>query len=473
MSHPLQEIEVPAVRSGPGEKSPGDPGRYRSVGRAWLLWENRRLLRRVTLWGLLLATIFAFLLRKSYTSITRLMPPEKESSSPMAMMAAMAGSGSGGSGGSSSLGDVASDLLGAKSEGALVVEMLHGRTVGDELVKKFDLRKVYGVKYWDIARERLASHTEIAEDKKSGIIVVKVTDHDARRAAEMAQAYVEAVNDLLAAVSTSSARRERIFIEERLKTVKQGLNEAEHQFSDYASQNTAIDIPEQGKAMVEAAAILQGQMIAAQSELQGLAQIYTDSNVRVRSARARVQELQKQLEKMGGDDASLPSAANIATGNLGPREMYPSIRKLPLLAVRWADLYRETKIEETVYELLTAQYELAKIQEAKEVPSVQAFDVGVVPERRSGPPRLLIMTIGAIFSFGLGTAWALGLAAWQGMSADDPRKRFAEHMGRETFVPLWRSAERAYERVESRFPNWRQNGHGTRDVDERDAGNSK
>src|SRR3984885_4507674 len=349
MKHPFQEIEKHSEVNRRGESLIEHPAQ-RTVGRAWLLWENRRFLWRLTLCGLILATLFAFSLRKSYTSIARLMPPEKQSgSSPLAMMAAMSGSGSGGSGSSSSLGDVASDLLGTKSEGALVVEMLQGRTVEDEVVQRFDLRKVYGVKLMDDARKRLLSHTEIAEDKKSGVIVVRVTDHDPRRAAQITQAYMEAVNDLLAAVSTSSARRERIFIEARLKTVKEALDTAEHRFSDYASQNTAIDIPEQGKAMVEAAAIRQGQLIAAQSEVQGLSQVYTDSNVRLRSARARVAEIQKQLVKMSGDNASFGSGATGPPSNstsvskelnsprLDSSDTYPPIRELPLLGVRWAD----------------------------------------------------------------------------------------------------------------------------------------
>jgi len=464
MKHQIEEIEAPPG-NGLGEKLAEGSAHSGSMDRAWLLWENRRLLRRFALCGLILGTILAFSLRNSYTSIARLMPPEKEASSPLGLMAAMATGGPGSSGSSSSLGDVASDLLGAKSEGALVVEMLHGRTVGDELVERFNLRKVYGVKYNEDARKRLASHTDIAEDKKSGVIVIKVIDHDSHRAAQMAQAYVEAVNNLLATVSTSSARRERIFVESRLKTVKQALDTAERQFSEYASNNTAIDIPEQGKAMVAAAAILQGQLIAAESELQGLSQIYTASNVRVRSARARITELKKQLEKMGGGDTGLPGVQP-ATGDPGSSEMYPSIRKLPLLGVEWANLYRETKIEETVYELLTGQYELAKIQEAKEVPSVQVYDVGEVPEQRSGPPRLLIMTIGAIIFFSMGTGWILGSAVWQRASPEDPRKQFAEHMGRETLVPLLHSAARTYERVFGRFVNGRQNGHSAPNMEE-------
>jgi uncharacterized protein involved in exopolysaccharide biosynthesis len=454
---PIREFEEPAGNNGLKENLIRG-SENRSVGRAWLLWEHRRLLWRFALCGLILATLFAFWLRKSYTSTARLMPPEKQSgSSPLAMMAAI--SGSSGSGSGSSLGNVANDLLGGKSEGALVVEILHGRTVADAVIRRFDLCKVYGVRYQEDARKKLADHTEIAEDKKSGIIVINVRDHDPRRAAQMTQAYVEAVNNLLAAVSTSSARRERIFIEARLQTVKQSLDTAERQFSDYASKNTAIDIPAQGKAMVEAAAVLQGQLIAAQSELQGLSQIYTDSNVRLRAGRARVAELQKQLEKMGGDDASLAPNQKSIPGDPSSTEMYPSIRKLPLLGVHWADLYRETKIEETVYTLLTGQYELAKIQEAKEVPSVQVFDVGEVPERSSGPPRLLIMTMGSVFFFAIGVAWILGQSVWHQVPADDPRKQFAEHVGRATLVPLLRSAQWARKRVSNRFPNWSVNGH--------------
>ena len=106
-----------------------------------------------------------------------------------------------------------------------------------------------------------------------------------------------------------SARREREFIEQRLVTVKRDLDSASQRFSEYASKNTAIDITAQGKAMLEAAARLEGERIAAQSELEGLQQIYSDNNVRVRALRARIAELQKQLDKFGGLDTN-PEAAD-------------------------------------------------------------------------------------------------------------------------------------------------------------------
>ena len=227
----------------------------------------------------------------------------------------------------------------------------------------------------------LEKHTAVEEDRKSGVISINVSDKTRNVPRDLAQSYVEELDRLVSQMSTSSARRERIFIEQRLVNVKRDLEDAEQQFSIFASKNGAPDIKEQAKAMVESAAVLQGQVIAAQSELEGLQQIYTNNNVRVRSLRARLAELQSQLRKLGGTDSSV-------TGDSSD-EMYPSIRKLPLLGVQWADLYRTMKIQETVYELLNQQYELARIQEAREIPTIRVIDPANLPEKKSWPPRLL------------------------------------------------------------------------------------
>src|SRR5262249_47940018 len=150
--------------------------------------------------------------------------------------------------------------------------------------------------------------TDVSEDRKSGIIKITVTDHDPERAAAMAQAYISELDRLVAQVSTSSARRERMFLEDRLRAVKTEWEQAARKFSDFASKNTAIDIPAQGKALVEAAATLQGNLIAAESELKGLKEIYSDSNFRVRVAQARVQELQKKLNELGTGNEAAPGS---------------------------------------------------------------------------------------------------------------------------------------------------------------------
>jgi capsule polysaccharide export protein KpsE/RkpR len=247
--------------------------------------------------------------------------------------------------------------------------------VEDRIIDRFGLQKVYGARYRQDARKMLEQLTAIGQDRKSGVISIQVTDTSPQRAREVAQAYVEELDRLLSEVSTSSARRERIFIEQRLLTVKSDLDDAEKRFSAFASKNTALDIKEQAKAEVGAAAVLQGQLIAAESELQGLQQIYTPGNVRVRSP-ARVDELKRQLDKIAGTDASLA-----ADGAGSPQDSYPSIRRLPLLGVEWADLYRRTKIQETVYELLKQQYELTRMQEAKEIPTIRVIDSANLPEK--------------------------------------------------------------------------------------------
>jgi len=396
----------------------------------WLLWERRRFLWQVTVRGLIVATIIAFLIPKRYESTTRLMPPDQRSGSGAAMLAALVGRGmsSGGAGGAGGLGSIASDLLGGKTSGALFADILRGRTVQDRLIGRFDLRKVYWDRYWEDARKDLTKYTDITEDRKSGVITIAVTDRDRHRAESMAEAYIEELDRLVAQVSTSSARRERIFLEQRLKDVRRDLEIASQQFSEYASKNTLVDVTSQTKAMVEGAARLQGELIVAQSELEGLEQIYTVNNVRVRSLRARVAELKNQLDKLGGNSAPVSANEPNSGPDSSPEQLYPSIRKLPLLGVRWLDLYRETKIQETVYELLTQEYEMAKIEEAKEIPVVKVLDAANVPERKSSPHRSYVMLVGGMFFFFAAVTWVVGERLWGQVEPDNRSKLLVQAM---------------------------------------------
>jgi len=398
------------------ELSPGG-ARAKAILRLRLLWNDRRFLSRAAVAGLLFGTLVAFLLPKRFESTMQLMPPDAQSTSGMAMLAALtAKTGSG-------VDVVAGNLLGIKSSGALFIGILRSSTVEDRLVERFGLKKVYGARLEEAASRILAENTAISEDRKSGIITITVTDREPRRAAAMAQAYVEELDRLVAELSTSSAHRERVFLEERLTAVKQELDQASKEFSQFASKNTAIDIKEQGRAMVDAAATLMGELVAAESELKGLEQIYMPNNVRVRSVQARITELRKQLERMGGKEGTEANSAST-----GGDSMYPSIRKLPLLGVTYADLYRRTRIQEAVYETLTQEYELAKVQEVKETPSVKVLDTARVPERKSSPHRLLIMFLCTFLAVTGAAVLVLGKARWEEVDAQDPGKVFAQEV---------------------------------------------
>jgi capsule polysaccharide export protein KpsE/RkpR len=283
---------------------------------------------------------------------------------------------------SSSAMSLASDVLGVKTSGAVFVAMLRSRTVEDGVINDLNLSNGYHVKKAVDARKILEANTEVAEDRKSGVITLNVEDRDPDRAAEIAHRYVEYLNRTITQSTTSAARRERVFLEERLRSVKQDLHDSEKKFSDFASSNKTLDVKDQGKAMIEAAATLQGQLMAEQSQLKGLQQIYAPDNYRVRSANARIAELKHQMGTLSG-------TADESSNNTSD-SVYPSISDLPRLGVTWSDLYRDTKIEEAVFEALTKQYELAKVEEAKEIPQVGVLDDAEVPERKSGPPRIVI-----------------------------------------------------------------------------------
>ena len=393
-------------------------GHERLFSRLRTLCDERRFLGRLSVLGLLLATVVAFLIPKVYSSRVQIMPPDTQSTSALSLMAGLAGQTGG-------LGAVASDLFGMKSTGALFIGVLESRTVQDRIVQRFDLKKVYGTTMEDAARQKLAQNTGISEDRKSGIILLSVDDRDPKRAAAIAGAYVDELDTLMAQLTTSSARRERIFLEQRLNSVKQDLDSAEKDFSQFASKNGTIDITEEGKAMVGAAATLEGQLMAAQSELEGLKQIYSDNNVRVRATQARITELHRQLANFSGK----PETASDANAG-SSTDLYPSLRHLPILGVPYADLYRRLKVEEAVYETLTKEYELAKVQEAKEIPTVKVLDPPEVPERKSYPPRLQIMMLGTLLGLGLGITWLLGRAHWQTIAVEDPGRQFAEEIFR-------------------------------------------
>jgi capsule polysaccharide export protein KpsE/RkpR len=394
-----------------------------------LLWSHRGFFLRATVAGLLASTLVAFLIPKSYTATTQLMPPDPQSASGMAMMAAMATKAGG-------LGAMAGDLLGLKSSGAMFVGVLRSQTTQEHLIDQFDLKKVYGKRLSADARIKLDENTAISEDRKSGIIAISVTDHSPQRAAAMASAYVDQLDVLVAGLSTTAAHRERVFLEDRLHVSKQDLDDATSQLAQFSSKNHTLDIQQEGKALLDAAGSIAGQMIAAQSQLEGLRQIYTDNNPRVRALNARVGELRRQLEKLGGVEAkdapnSAPPSAGQSDGPVFSQTSglpYPTIRSLPLLGAKYADYYRRAKVQETVFELLTEQYELAKVQEAKETPSVKVLDPARVPEKRSFPPRLMIISLGTFIGCACSVIAVLGTASWHDVDPQDPRKKFVQEV---------------------------------------------
>ena len=382
------------------------------------IWSERTFLVRISALGLILGCLVAFLLPARYTASTRLMPQDGDGGTSAAMAAAMTASrGSGG------FGEIAGSLLGLKSTSDVFVGILNSRTLQNHIIEQLDLKRVYGVSRMVDARAQLSRFVAIGVDRKSEMITISVADRSPRRAAAMATAFTDELNRLVNELSTSSARRERLFLEGRLSQVNQDLEDAEQAFSRFASKNSAIDIKEQSRAMLDVAGTLQGQLISAQSELEGLRQIYSDTNVRVRTQKARIAELQAQLAKVGGKDQAITPGPDTEAA-----ELYPSIRKLPLLGVTYADLYRRKKVQEAVYEILTQEYELAKVQEAREIPTIKVLDAPEIPEAKDFPPRRLIAASSTGLSFLSGIVVLLATKSWHEKNPDDLSKAVANEI---------------------------------------------
>lgn len=406
---PLNEIAE--ISSGPREeRGMGDDLRItpRWVEVAHLLW-NRRL--RIALWvavGLASSYFFVWYFCK-YEATVELMPPDNASGGLSSLLPALSRGGPVSSG----LAGLAGDLVGAKSTTALFAKMLQSRTVEDSLIDRFDLLKVYGKKYHTDGRKRLSKSTSIEEDKKSGVLTVTVRDRDPKLALALARGYTEELDRLLSKVATSSARREREFIEQRLVEEKKALEQAEQKLSQFSSGSMTLDVPQQIRVTVDAAARLQGELLAARAELQGLQEIYANENVRVKTLRARIAVLEKQLIAINSGQPGGKSA--------DPTNPYPSVKALPQLGVQWTDLYRESKIHETVFEMLTQQYEMARIQEAKEIPVAKVMDEPAMPEKRY--PRWWLVVLLCTLTTGLLASFGVVLQDhWEHWDPTDPRR---------------------------------------------------
>lgn len=415
---PIYPPSLPEMEQRPAEEQG-------KIAKLWLLWNERRLFWRVAWKTLALAVVVSFLLPRQYEATVKVVPGENSSSGMMGLPGKLANMENSGVGNGISLALDATGLLGGKTPTAFYVEILKSRSLQDSIIDHFNLRTRYWKtgRWWPgnyyTTRKKLSSFTDIEEDKKSNVIILTVTDYDPETAAQIATAYVTELNRAAAGLNTGEAHRERVFLEGRLSEAKHDLDQTALALSQYSSKNTIMDPQDQGRAMMDAASRVQGEMIAAEAELKGLEQIYSDDNVRVRTLKARIETLQGKLHTMTGKQVQ-PAAPD-----------YPSMTSLPILGYRYSDLYRQTRIQEAIYEFLTQQYETAKIDEARELPSVRVMDPAVPPERKSSPHRVLIWICSLFGALVLTTCWVLGKNSWERIPPDDSRRLLAADVNAE------------------------------------------
>ncbi len=345
--------------------------------------------------GMVVSLVVSFLLPNVYESTSSVLP-QLESKEGGALAALLASPAAGGMAQNLGLG-----LPGLPTTPTDVfVSILKSRLMADEVIKKFNLMDRYREKTMVDTRKELEDHLRITVTKEK-VIKVAVEDEDPQVAADMANFYVTNLDRLNRTVTVSKAGQNRVFLERRLNETMESMAKAEDALRDFQAKNKTVAVEAQAKVMIEAAAMIQGQITAQEVQLQVMGTYLSPDNPDLARIRSNVEELKKQLATMGsGKDAK---------GALSGERLHPAMVAVPDLALQFGRLFRQVKVQETLFTLLTSQHEQAKIAEARDTPTVQVLDPAVPADKRTRPRLLLNVAVAGVLALVIGVFAAFSL----------------------------------------------------------------
>jgi uncharacterized protein involved in exopolysaccharide biosynthesis len=348
------------------------------------LQRGRRTVFAVCISAFAMATIIAFLLPFWYTSAVSFIPPNLGGNSSMA--SALAGQ-------ISALG--AGDLLGGvKTPGDLYAGILKSRSIASELVERFNLEQVYKVKKESQAERVLGANTAVSVDVKSTIITVEVTDKSPQRAHDLANAYMDALRETDGRLALSQSSQRRLFFGQQLAKEKDDLEDAEVALKKTEEQSGLIAPTGQTESEIKSIADMQAEIEVRQVQLAALRDSATEENPDVVRLRSEIGDLQGQL-------------ANMQKGNGSGTSMSIPTSKVPEVELEYVRKEREVKYHEALFDMLSRQYEAARLDEARDAPVLQVLDEASYPDTKSSPKRMYIMLGGLVFGFIAGCVWVL------------------------------------------------------------------
>ncbi len=336
---------------------------------AVVLARQKKLLIGLPLLVGIIAAVYAFTLPATFTSTTKILPPQQGQSTASAVLA--------------QLGSVAGLIGGAggiKNPNDLYIGMLKSRTVADNLIQHFDLTKYYEATLPSATRASLEGATTIASGK-DGIISIGVDDKDPKHAADLANAYVEELYKLTKVLAVTEASKQRLFYEHQFEQAKDNLAKAEVAAKLALETGGVAMVDAQGKAMIEVTSRLRGQIAVKEVQIGAMRGYAAEGNPELKKAQQELAAMNSQLAKMEGPGSG---RATLASGDKGMDGMR---------------LLRDYKYYETIYALLAKQYELAKIDEAKDAAIIQVLDKAIEPDRKSKPKRAQIVLVSVLAAF--------------------------------------------------------------------------
>ena len=350
-----------------------------------LLLQGKKIIFYFMVAAVAVTAIIVFgLMRPMYTAEAILLPPQTAPGSGIAQLASQLGS----------LGAVGA-LSGLKSPSEVYLGILGSRTIADSLIKQYDLQKVYKMKKLSDTVKKLKSRSDF-ESGKNTLITITVEDHDPKRAADMANSYMEALREQNGRLALTEASQRRLFFEQQLEREKNKLADAEVELKSTQEQTGLIAPGGQAQMEIETMAQIRAQITNLQVEMASLKQGATDNNPQVVRLQTQISDLQQQLRKLENDPA-----------NRQPGSLQLPTSKMPELALEYVRKQREVKYHEVLFELIAKQYEAARLDESRESPVLQVVDRAVIPDKKSGPRRALWIVLSCFFGFIAGAVYVL------------------------------------------------------------------
>ncbi len=375
------------------------------------LGEKKRLIALVTIAAAVASFVVAMLLPPVFTARTTLLAPGSQQQSGSAAALAALGSLGGLAGG-----------LGAKSPDELYVALLKSDTVQRALNERFKLQDHYDVGSYEALRKTLPSYIRVASDKKSGVISVEVDDEDRQFAADLANAHEVEVTKLLGRLAVSEAQLRRAFFEKQLNDTKENLIKAEQGLRKVQEKSGVIVLDKQAEALIAGAALVRAQITEREVQLKVLRTGATDQNPDVMRLSSELRALRSELARMeSAKGGAAGSAVDMPVG------------RIPEAAIDYVRARRELKLQETLLESMVRQYEIAKLDEAKEGPALQQVDIAMPPDYKSKPSRALIVLASTLIAFLLVSAWVVVRRYVALVRSEDPASAAA-----------WRALRRAW-----------------------------
>lgn len=406
LEHPANPTSAPVASA--EHRDPGDE----EIGLLEILVvfaRHKRLVFAFPFACALIAALISLALHNVYTATARILPPQ-ESGSPLA--SALLGGLNG-----LSVGSAAGQALGLRNPSDLYVGMLQSRTIADALIRRFGLQKLYGDQTLVDTRRKLAGLSSITADQ-NGIISIAVDDQDPNRAAQIANAYVDELAKLTQRVAVTTAGRQRVFLEKQLRKVKDQLSDAEIALRDVQQKTGLISLTEQGKATIQSVAYLEAQIQAKRVQLGAMRTSMTKTNPDYVRAK-------RELAGLLAQRASVENAKHF-----GASGVIPSASTLPERALEYVRKLRDMQYQQTLFELIAKQYEIAKSQEAADSGLIQPLDRAVAPDKKSKPHRMLIVLVTGALSGILGILLAFVMEARERALRDPTQAQLLEELRR-------------------------------------------